>query len=139
MHRKLGEQTESQGQRADADPSTRRDDTESGSRHGPTRLGLVLAGALVVITAIIAAPQFVLSPAVFAATLLLGTAAGATGAVLSHYRRPSRTFLALTLPLVFLGIHRVQESAEIAEYTVLVGISAVVVGGTVTDILVTSR
>lgn len=139
MHRKPGEQTESSRKRAEADPGTQREESDSGSRRGPTRLGFALTAGLVVITAVIAAPQFVLSPVVLVATVLLGTAVGVAGALLSHYRQPSRTSLVLAIPLVFFAIHGLQESTGIAEHTVLVGISAVVVGGTVTDILVTSR
>lgn len=139
MRRESGEQAESAGPRDESVLGPRRKDTDSGSRRGPTRTGFVLAAGLVVITATVAATQFVLSPIVFATVLLVGTTVGVAGALLSHYRRPSRTFLVLAIPLVFLGTATLQESLGIAEHTVLVGLSAVVIGGTVTDTIVTSQ
>lgn len=112
---------------------------ETGSWQGPTPAGTALAGGLVVIAAVVAAPQFVLDPRVLAAALLLGAGSGVTAALLAHYRSPSRGFLVLSIPLGFLGVTWLRATLGLAPPTLLVGVSAVVVAGTVTDRVVGSR
>lgn len=120
-----------------------------GSRHGdpagtsawyePTRTGIALAGALVVITAVVAAPQFALDPVIFTAVLLAGVGVGVVTALLSHYRSPSRSFLVLAVPLVFLTASWLRDTLGLAAPTLLVGLSAVVVAGTVTDRIIAAQ
>ena len=105
----------------------------AGAWSGPTRAGTAVAGGLVVIAAVVAAPQFVLDPIVLAIVLVVGTCCGVVAAVGSHYRPPSRGFLVLTIPLVFLAVTWLRETLGLAPATLLVGLSTVVVAGTVTE------
>ena len=112
---------------------------EPGAGSWPTRAGAALAGGLVVIAATIAAPQFVLDPPILAVVLVAGACCGVVGALLSHYRTPSRGFLVLSIPMVFLAITWLRETLGLAPPTLLVGLSAIVVAGTVSERLLESR
>lgn len=105
----------------------------------PSRTGIVVAGSLVVVTAVIAAPQFVLDPLELVAVLAAGGATGVLVTVLASYRRPSRTFLLLALPLVFVGIAAAPRAFGLPEPAILVGLSTLVLAGVLTDAMLTSR
>ena len=120
-------------------PREERGQTESESWRAPTRSGVALAMGVVVVTAVVAAPQFVLAPHVLAVVLTVGSVIGTGAALLSQYRPLSRSFLVLAIPLVFLAVVTLRDRVGIAPPTMLVGLSALVVAGIVTDRVLETR
>lgn len=103
-----------------------------------SRNTLGVTGGLVVIGAVVAAPQFVLTPGVLVTVLVVGSLLGGIVVAVTRTYRPSPAFLVLLAPLVFLGFARLPEFTPLTRPALLVGIAAFTVAGAVTD-RVTSR
>lgn len=98
----------------------------------PTRRGAAIAVGLVVITAVVAAPQFVLPPALLGSALVGGGVLGVATVMIANRRPPSRTFLILLAPLVFLGVAVLPDATPLTRPAILVGISAFTLAGALT-------
>lgn len=108
-------------------------------RAGRTRSSVAVAGGFVVIAAAVAAPQFVLSPELLTGLLLGGLTVGMVVVFLTRVVQPSRVFLLLLVPLVFLGFSALPDATSLSRPALLVGLSAFTIGGALTERYATTR
>lgn len=104
-----------------------------------SRVSLGVTGAIVVIVAVIAAPQFILTPAVLVGMVGGGIVSGGVVVVITRGFQPSRVFLLLLMPLFLLGIGMLQAEATLSRPALLVGISAFIIGGALSDASLSGR
>lgn len=104
-----------------------------------SRISISVTGALVVIVAVIAAPQFILTPSVLVGMVGGGVVSGGVVVIVTRVFQPSRVFLLLLMPLFLLGIGMLQAETALSRPALLVGISAFIVGGALSDAYLSGR